>query len=323
MRIGSYALASPVILAPMAGITDAPYRRICLEQGAGLVVSEMVSARDDLRGTDLSRRRYEPDAWNPVPVVQLLGADPRAMAEAARYAQDAGFAVVDINFGCPARKVCGKACGSAIMGNEPLAREILEAVAKAVDVPVTVKMRTGWDGSHRNAIELAKAAEGAGFAAVTIHGRTREDLFRGTAEYRTIARAVRELSIPVVANGDIDGPQKALQVMKQTSAAGVMIGRAACGNPWLLGRIGTVLLGGADPGEPDRKTAGRTVLRHLRYHLKYWGEGLAAVRTFRKHAGWYLARFGGSGIAAELMKEQDAAAVCRMLEDFFEEGLRV
>jgi tRNA-dihydrouridine synthase B len=245
------------------------------------------------------------------------------MAEAARYAQDAGFAVVDINFGCPARKVCGMACGSAIMGNEPLAREILEAVAGAVDIPVTVKMRTGWDGSHRNAIEIAKAAEGAGFAAVTIHGRTREDLFRGKAEYRTIARAVRELSIPVVANGDIDGPQKAVQVLKQTSAAGVMIGRAACGNPWLLGRIGTVLLGGADPGEPDRKTAGRTVLRHLRYHLEYWGEGLSAVRTFRKHAGWYLARFGGGGIAAELMKEQDAAVVCRILEDFFEEGLRV
>ena len=318
MLIGSYTLVSPVILAPMAGITDAPFRRICLESGAGLVVSEMVSARDDLRETDLSRRRYESDPWNPIPVVQLLGADPRSMAEAARYAQGCGAAIVDVNFGCPARKVCGMACGSAIMANEPLAREILEAVAGAVSIPVTVKMRTGWDAGHRNALELARMAEGAGFSAVTIHGRTRSDLFRGEAEYETIANAVKALRIPVVANGDITDPDKAQRVLAATAAAGVMIGRAAYGSPWMLGRVGAVLSGGADPGEPDLRQAGRIVLRHLRYHLEYWGETLAAVRTFRKHAIRYLERFGGKEPARALAKESDAGTVRRMLEEFFE-----
>lgn len=318
MLIGPYTLASPVILAPMAGITDAPFRRICLEMGAGLVVSEMVSARDDLRGTDLSRRRYEPDSWNPIPVVQLLGADPRSMARAARHAEDCGAAIVDVNFGCPARKVCGMACGSAIMASESLAREILEAVAGAVSIPVTVKMRTGWDASHRNAVELARMAEDAGFSAVTIHGRTRSDLFRGEAEYETIAMAVKALGIPVIANGDITDPEKAQRVLKKTAAAGVMIGRAAYGNPWVLGRVGAVLAGSEDPGAPDRLGAGRVVLQHLRYHLEYWGETQAAVRTFRKHAVWYLERFGGGDAARALVQENDAGTVRRILEDFFE-----
>ncbi len=317
MQIGPNKLVNPVILAPMAGVTDAPFRRICLELGAGLVVSEMVSARDDLRGTDLSRRRYEPDPWNPIPVVQLLGAEPGAMAEAARYAEDHGAAVVDINFGCPARKVCGMACGSAIMSDEPLARSILQAVAAAVRIPVTVKMRTGWDAGHKNAIEIARAAEDAGFAAVTIHGRTRTDLFKGEAEYGTIAQAVRALSIPVVANGDIASPQKAARVMEQTGAAAVMIGRAACGNPWLLGRVGAVLSGQRDSGGPERHAAGETVLRHWRYHLQYWGDSLGAVRTFRKHGRWYLERFGGKLAAQALMKETEAGAVERLLTDFF------
>lgn len=320
MQIGSYSLTAPVVLAPMAGVTDAPYRHVCRSMGAGLVVAEMVASKENLRDTALSAHRFQPDPRDPMPVVQLLGADPIEMASAARYAQDCGAAIVDLNFGCPARVVCGKACGSAIMQDQALAARILQEVVKAVEVPVTLKMRTGWDQTHKNAVTIARIAQDSGVRALTVHGRTRAQRFNGRAEYDTIAEVVRAVSIPVVANGDIDSPSKAKSVLEYTGAAGVMIGRAAYGNPWLLGQTGALLTEGKAPESVDAREVGRVILWHLREHFAYWGATREAVRTFRKHARWYLKRVDGAqGLIDRIVRIDEPDRVADTLMEFFEQ----
>ncbi|MCF0253005.1 MAG: tRNA dihydrouridine synthase DusB, partial [Duodenibacillus sp.] len=288
MRIGDRELPSPVLLAPMAGVTDPPFRRLCLAMGAGAAVGEMVACAPGLRDTELSRRRFAAEG-EPFPVVQLLGAEPAAMADAARYAAERGAACVDINFGCPARTVCGKACGAAVMADPRLAAAVMQAVREAVEVPVTVKMRLGWDEAHVNAPEIAAAAESLGLAAVTVHGRTRSQRFGGKAGYEVIQSVANALRIPVIANGDVDSPDKAIAVLAFTGAAGVMVGRAAYGNPWIFRDISRALRG-ERPLAPDPAARLADVAAHLDAHLAYWGGGERAVRSFRKHLRWYALR---------------------------------
>lgn len=304
----------------MAGVTDVPFRHVCRSMGAGLVVAEMVASNANLRETALSAHRFQPDPRDAIPVVQLLGADPAEMAAAARYAQTCGAAIVDLNFGCPARVVCGKACGSAIMQDEALAERILKEVVRAVDIPVTMKMRTGWDDEHKNAVTIARIAQDAGVKALTVHGRTRAQRFNGTAEYDTIADVVKEVAIPVVANGDIDSPEKARAVIERTGAAGVMIGRAAYGNPWLLSQCAALLTEGRLPEPIDAREVGRVMLWHLREHFDYWGATCDAVRSFRKHARWYLNRIeGAQELAARVVRMQEPERVSAELTEFFEQ----
>lgn len=305
LKIGPYVVESGLVLAPMAGVTDVPYRRVCRRMGAGLTVAEMAASDAHLRDSAMTQRRTRADADDPLPVVQLLGADPEEMARAAQIAQEGGARIVDINFGCPARMVCGKACGSAIMREPELARRIMRAVRQAVTLPVTVKMRTGWDDAHKNAADIARAAEQEGLAAVTVHGRTRAARFTGQSDALEIARVVRAVSIPVVANGDVLEPADVLALIEKTGAAGVMIGRGAYGNPWIFRRARALLAGDRDPGLPARSEAGGTVLEHFDAHVDYWvreeakgGDDeqlergrLAALRSFRKHARWYMTRF--------------------------------
>ncbi len=315
MRIGHYDLPGLAILAPMAGVTDVPYRRICLRHGASLAVGEMVASSEHLRGTQMSVRRFACDPTDPHPVVQLLGADPVAMASAAEHAQSCGAAIVDINFGCPARVVCGKACGSAIMQNEALAQRIMHEVVSAVTVPVTVKMRTGWSEQGMNAVTIAKMAQDTGLSAVTVHGRTRAQRFTGAADYAAIAKVVQAVQIPVIANGDIDTPLKAMSVLRETGAAGVMIGRAAYGNPWIFERLQEVLSGCPDPGEPSDTQVLQTLLAHMHEHFDYWGESLGSVRMMRKHVRWYLSRVSGSDeLVAGLMQMEVPSALVSALE---------
>lgn len=304
MQIGSFLLPSDVILAPMAGVTDAPFRAVCRTLGAGLAVAEMVSSKPELIQTEKTVRRYAVDPEDPFPVVQILGSDPEQMAQAARRAEEGGAAAVDVNFGCPARVVCGKECGSALMQNEKLAGAILHAVKAAVSIPVTVKMRTGWNAEHKNALTLASIAQDEGYSAVTIHGRTRADRFVETAEYDTIAAAATALCIPVVANGDIVSAEKALEVKEKTKAAALMVGRASYGNPWIFREIRAALKGEPLPALPGREEVVRVMHEHAVRHFAYWGEGLSAVRSFRKHALWYAERLG-----ADARKEKFCAAV--------------
>lgn len=332
--IGPYRVAGAVVLAPMAGLSDAPFRRICLELGAGLVVGEMASSSAHLAATDMTQRRMTVDPDDPLPVVQLLGADPDEMARAAEAAAGFGAKVIDINFGCPARVVCGKACGSAIMREPELAQAIMRSVVGAVasgGVPVTVKMRSGWDEASKNAVELAQMAEDAGVSALTVHGRTRAQRFTGAVNPKDIAAVVRAVSIPVVANGDIASPEGARRMIDATGAAGVMIGRAARGNPWLLGRAREVLAGRADPGAPTIDERRRVVLKHLERHLRYWmREGKAeryALQSFRTHLRAYLQepfealekerRAQAAQLLAQLVRDESAEALRENLEQFF------
>lgn len=309
MRIASFTPKAATVLAPMAGVTDAACRRIALEAGAGWVVGEMAASQARLRDTAKTTERFSADPTDDFPVAQILGADPAEMADAAQFAQSRGFKAVDINFGCPARVVCGKACGSALMQEPELAEAIVARTAAAVSIPVTVKMRTGWDREHKNAAELARRFEAAGAALLTIHGRTRADKFAGEAEFETVAEVVRSVTVPVIANGDITTPQKALAVMKKTGAAGVMMGRGAIGNPWLFSRTAAVLAGKVDPGEPAAAEVEAVLTRHLLLHLAQWpqDEELYAVRSFRKFLAPYLERFEGGAQAARGLVRIDAA----------------
>ena len=234
MQIGPYVLSNNLVVAPMAGITDRPFRQLCKKLGAGYAVSEMAAANPLLRDTLKSRKRIMHAGEQEPRAVQIVGSDPAVIADAARYNVDQGAQIIDINMGCPAKKVCNNWCGSALLQNEPLVGKILDAVIRAVDVPVTLKFRTGWDRAHINAPSVAKIAESAGIAMLTLHGRTRADGYRGKAEYDTIAEVKSIVSIPVVANGDIDSPQKARAVLDKTGADAIMIGRAAQGKPWIF-----------------------------------------------------------------------------------------
>jgi len=287
LRIGPYTLPNRVALAPMAGVTDLPFRRLCARFGAGLVVSEMIASNPQLRATRKSRSRATHDAEIEPRSVQIAGSDPQQMAEAARYNVECGAQIIDINMGCPAKKVCRRAAGSALLADEALVAAILRAVVAAVDVPVTLKIRTGTAPQSRNGMTIARIAEDAGIAALAVHGRTRADAFSGSAEYDTIADIVAATDFPVFANGDIDSPERAARVIAHTGAAGVMIGRAAQGRPWLCGRIAAFLDTGVPAPEPTRQQQIDILRDHVAGLHRFYGDFMG-VRIARKHFAWYL-----------------------------------
>ncbi len=288
LQIGDYKIASPLVLAPMAGITDRPFRALCRSFGAGLTVAEMVTSDQSLWNTQKSRLRL-PHLGEPEPrMIQIAGSDPHQLAAAAKANVELGAQIIDINMGCPAKKVCKKAAGSALLRDEKLVAEILAAVVAAVDVPVTLKIRTGWSANHKNAVTIAKIAEQEGIQALTVHGRTREDRFNGQAEYDTLAEVCQTISIPVIANGDIDSPQKAQEVFNKTGANAIMIGRAAQGRPWIFREINHFLTYQRFLDPPTYGEMKHVLLEHLQDHYDFYGEFIG-VRSARKHIGWYLA----------------------------------
>jgi len=294
MQLGPYTLPNPVFVAPMAGVTDRPFRQLCRRLGAGYAVSEMAASNPRLWHSVKTSRRIDHAGEIEPRAVQIAGGDPNMMAEAARFNVQRGAQVIDINMGCPAKKVCNLAAGSALMGDTKLALRIIEAVVGAVDVPVTVKMRTGPTPDSRNAPMLARAAESAGAAMIAVHGRTRACAYRGQAEYDTIAEIKSRLRIPVVANGDIDSPRKAAEVLAATGADAVMIGRAAQGNPWIFADIAAWLADGTRRPPPEPAGFVQVLHEHLLDHYAFHGES-TGVRTARKHVGWYLAGRPGAG----------------------------
>ncbi len=286
MRIGPHTLRNNLIVAPMAGVTDRPFRQLCKQMGAGMAVSEMVTSNSLLYGSAKTRRRADHEGEVEPISVQIAGADPRMMAEAARYNVERGAQIIDINMGCPAKKVCNVMAGSALLQNEPLVGRILEAVVGAVDVPVTLKIRTGWDREHRNALNILRIAQEAGIQAPAIHGRTRACGYSGEAEYDTIAAVKAEAKIPIIANGDITTPEKARFVLDYTGADAVMIGRAAQGRPWIFREIEHYLATGQKLPEPTVAEIHEVLLRHLEDLYAFYGE-YTGVRMARKHIGWY------------------------------------
>ncbi|MEO1246648.1 MAG: tRNA dihydrouridine synthase DusB [Pseudomonadota bacterium] len=286
MKIGPYELGSPFVLAPMAGVTDKPFRRLCRRFGAGMTTSEMTTADTSLWQTAKSRHRLDLDLDAPPVAVQIAGSDPGQMAAAARACVQRGAQIIDINMGCPAKKVCRKLAGSALLQDPVLVKRILDAVVAAVDVPVTLKTRTGWDDSHRNAPVIARIAEDAGIAALTIHGRTRADKYRGAAEYDTIADIKSRISIPVIANGDITSLEKSLEVLKLTLADGLMIGRGAQGRPWIFAELNQAFSPGASWEPLAKKDLRDIMLDHLNELHRFYGES-TGVRVARKHLTWY------------------------------------
>jgi tRNA-dihydrouridine synthase B len=306
MQIGPHKLANRLIVAPMAGVTDRPFRKLCKRLGAGLAVSEMVSSDPRLWGTGKSQRRTD-HAGEVEPIaVQIAGSDPQMMAHAARYNVERGAQIIDINMGCPAKKVCNVAAGSALLRDEALVARILDAVVKAVDVPITLKFRTGWDCDHRNAPRVAHIAESAGVSALSIHGRTRACGFGGEAEYHTIAAVKAQVSIPVIANGDIASPRKARQVLEQTGADAIMIGRAAQGRPWLFREILHYLETGDELPPPALAEVCALLLEHLHELYAFYGED-NGVRIARKHIGWYLKDLAGSAGFREIVNRIESA----------------
>lgn len=308
MNIGPFVLANNVFVAPMAGVTDRPFRQLCREFGAGHAVSEMVTSRPDLWNTLKTSRRANHDG-EPGPIaVQIAGTDAPMMADAARFNVDRGAQIIDINMGCPAKKVCNKWAGSALMQDEALAISIIEAVVATCapqGVPVTLKMRTGWCDTQRNAVRLARAAESAGVAMVTVHGRTREQGYKGEAEYETIAAVKAALRIPVVANGDIDSPQKARSVLQATGADAVMIGRAAQGRPWVFREVAHFLATGELLAPPLVVELRRALLAHLHDHYTLYGTR-TGVRSARKHIAWYVRELpGGEAFRSRMLAIED------------------
>ena len=286
MRIGPYTLPNKLILAPMAGVTDGPFRQLCREMGAGLAVSEMVTANSLLWGSRKTQRRIDHRGETKPCSVQIAGADPRMLADAARYNVDNGAQIIDINMGCPAKKVCNALAGSALLRDEILVTRILEAVVNAVPVPVTLKIRTGWDTTQRNGVAVARIAEQAGIQALAVHGRTRACAFNGEAEYETITAIKAAVSIPIIANGDINSPEKAHQVFQQTNADAVMIGRAAQGRPWLFRNIQHYLDTGTLLPEPSMSERRNILIGHLERLYEFYGEH-TGVLVARKHIAWY------------------------------------
>lgn len=320
MRIGPYTLPNNVFVAPMAGVTDRPYRQLCKQLGAGYAVSEMAASNALLWATDKTTRRINHDGEIEPKAVQIAGADPHMMAQAARFNVDRGAQIIDINMGCPAKKVCNVAAGSALMQQPELIREILKSVVNTVKgdgVPVTLKMRTGWNQANRNAPEIAVMAQDLGIAMITIHGRTREDKYQGQAEYDTIALVKQALEIPVVANGDIDSPQKARQVLDYTKADAVMIGRAAQGRPWIFRQVAHHLATGELLPDPTEQEIASWLKGHLLDHYSFYGE-FKGVRTARKHIGWYLKGLPGVKVFRDFLNQLDSTdAQMRAIDDFF------
>ncbi|MGG5874174.1 tRNA dihydrouridine synthase DusB [Pseudomonas peli] len=319
LRIGPYTLPNSLILAPMAGVTDQPFRQLCKRMGAGLVVSEMVTSDVRLWNTRKSSLRMM-HSGDPEPrSVQIAGGDPEMLAEAARRNVEMGAQIIDINMGCPAKKVCNKAAGSALLKDEVLVREILQAVVAAVDVPVTLKIRTGWDRENKNGIAVAQIAEDAGIVALAVHGRTRADLYMGEAEYDTIAAIKQAVSIPVLANGDIDSPQKAKAVLAATGADGLLIGRAAQGRPWIFREIEHYLRTGEQLPAPSLLEVERILLEHLAALHAFYGD-VMGVRIARKHVSWYLATLPGAReFRAQFNRLDSTDAQCTNVREFFSE----
>jgi tRNA-dihydrouridine synthase B len=307
MKLGPFQLPNRLFVAPMAGVTDRPFRQLCRRLGAGYAVSEMVTSRPDLWNTPKTARRANHDG-EPGPIaVQIAGTEPGMMADAARYNIDRGAQIIDINMGCPAKKVCNKWAGSALMQDEKLAMAIVAAVVAACaphGVPVTLKMRTGWCQAHKNAVALAIAAEQAGVQMIAVHGRTREQGYRGLAEYDTVAAVKAAVKVPVVANGDIDSPERAQAVLSATGADAVMIGRAAQGRPWIFREIAHFLATGKHLAPPLVAEVRQLLLEHLHDHYSLYGDYLG-VRTARKHIAWYLQDLPGSDDFRDRMNLMD------------------
>jgi len=321
MQIGSYSLPNNVFVAPMAGVTDRPFRQLCRAFGAGYAVSEMVTSRKDLWHSLKTSRRANHDG-EPGPIaVQIAGTDAAMMAEAAVYNMDRGAQIIDINMGCPAKKVCNKWAGSALMQDEPLALSIIDAVVQACvprGVPVTLKMRTGWSAANKNALALALAAESIGVQMLTVHGRTREQGYKGFAEYDTVAAVKAALRIPVVANGDITTPEQARDVLAYTGADAVMIGRAAQGRPWIFRETTHFLATGTHLAPPLVAEVRRALLAHLEDHYSLYG-AFTGVRSARKHIGWYVRGLPGSEVFRDRMNTLDnATAQLRAVADYWD-----
>ncbi|GAA3931575.1 tRNA dihydrouridine synthase DusB [Litoribacillus peritrichatus] len=287
IQLGPYTLDNRLVLAPMAGVTDRPFRIMCKQLGAAMAVSEMITSDKRLWKTAKSSLRMNYDGEPGIRSVQIAGGDPEMMAEAAKLSAERGAQIVDINMGCPAKKVCNKAAGSALLKDEGLVKEILDAVIESVDIPVTLKTRIGWSQAHHNGIRVAHLAQDAGITAIAIHGRTRECKYHGPVNYEAIKQIKSEVSIPVFANGDIDSPEKALQVLEYTQADGLLIGRAAQGRPWIFNEINHYLETGEKLKAPTATEIQTLLLSHLRALYEFYGDFMG-VRIARKHVGWYL-----------------------------------
>ncbi len=312
MQIGPYRIEPALALAPMAGVTDRPFRVLCKRLGAGLAASEMTIDDPRFWNTPKSRTRMDHSGEPGLIAVQIAGADPQRLAEAARHNVAHGAQIIDINMGCPAKKVCNAESGSALMRDEALVERICRAVVEAVPVPVTLKIRTGWARAHRNGIAVARIAEDCGIAALAVHGRTREDLYAGAAEYDTIAAIKQSVRIPLWANGDIDTPEKAREVLRQTGVDGLMIGRAAQGRPWIFREIAHFLASGEHLAEPAPREVGQLLLEHLDALYALYGEA-AGLRVARKHIQWYCRSHAGSEAFWQSVNRVDSAPLQRQL----------
>jgi len=317
VHIGPHHIDPPLILAPMAGVTDKPFRLLCKRLGAGYAVSEMTSSDPRLWHTRKSTHRLD-HAGEPAPIgVQIAGADPQALAAAARHAVENGAEIVDINMGCPAKKVCNAWAGSALLQDEALVERIVRAVVAAVDVPVTLKIRTGWDRANRNGVRVARIAEDAGVRALAVHGRTRDMLYTGEAEYETIAAIKQAVRIPIIANGDVHSPQKAREVLAATGADALMVGRAAQGRPWIFREIAHFLATGEVAQPPSIGVVRDTLLGHVRALHAFYGEP-AGVRIARKHLAWYAKdRPENAAFRAVVNRAETAEEQLRLTRDYF------
>ena len=318
MRIGPYKLNNNLVLAPMAGVTDRPFRQLCRSLGAGMAVSEMVSSNSLLWGSEKTKRRANHEGEPDPKSVQIMGAEPKMMAQAAQHNVDNGAQIIDINMGCPAKKVCNVAAGSALLQHETLVQKILEAVVSAVDVPVTLKIRTGWDTANRNGASVAHIAQESGIQALAVHGRTRACAYKGEAEYDTIAAIKQAVHIPVIANGDITTPEKAKYVLEKTGVDGIMVGRAAQGRPWIFREIGHYLSTGEKLAEPSIIEVRDILLGHLHNLYDFYGE-YTGVRMARKHISWYSkGQRHGAAFRQAVNRVDTIDEQLKMTEDFFE-----
>ena len=317
LKIGSFELPSPFVLAPMAGVTDAPFRRICRGFGAGMTTSEMTTADTSLWQTPKSRFRLDLDLDSEPVAVQIAGSEPDQLALAARACVDRGAQIIDINMGCPAKKVCNKAAGSALLQDETLVANILDAVVAAVSVPVTLKYRTGWDREHRNAVQIGKIAEDAGVVSLAIHGRTRADRYRGEAEYETIARVKEAVEIPVIANGDITTPEKSLEVLRLTNCDGLMIGRGAQGRPWIFRELLAAIDPTVEPPHLGKQELRDIMLGHLDDLHRFYGEH-TGVRVARKHLTWYCENLDDAEeFRHRVVRVESASEQIRLTKQYF------
>ncbi len=321
MQIGPYTLDNPLILAPMAGVTDRPFRMLCREMGAAMTVSEMVTSNKQLWNTRKTRLRLDHSGETTPRSVQIAGTDPVQMAEAARFNADNGAQIIDINMGCPAKKVCHVMAGSALLKNEDQVARILEATVNAIDIPVTLKIRTGWDPLHRNAVRIAHIAEQSGIQALAVHGRTRACAFKGEAEHETVTAVKNAVDIPVIANGDIVSAARAVEVLRQTGADGIMIGRAAQGRPWIFREILHFMQHGNTMEPPDNKEVNNILLKHLKNLYDFYGEDMG-VRIARKHIGWYCKQHAGllgnvNAFRQSVNRVESAEAQIEQVTEFF------